>query len=125
MNREGTRYFWRAVISLFLPPVGVFMQVGLGLHFWLNLLLCLTVIGGWVHALYVIATIGPNGRPQPDGMQTFISLLVATFLPPLGVFLKRGIGVPLLINLLLCWFFLFPGSIHALWVITHDGPRRR
>jgi uncharacterized membrane protein YqaE (UPF0057 family) len=125
MGREGSKDFWRVLIALFLPPLGVFMQVGLGLHFWLNLLLCLTVIGGQLHAVYVISTVGPNGREVPDGMQTFISLVVAAFLPPVGVLMKRGIGVPLLINLILCWFFVIPGSIHALWVITNDGPGRR
>jgi len=40
----------------FLPPVGVFLQVGLGLHFWLNIVLTLLgYIHGIVHAIWVIA----------------------------------------------------------------------
>ena len=45
----------RILLAVFLPPLGVFLEVGLGLHFWLNVLL--TVIGyvpGIVHALWII-----------------------------------------------------------------------
>ena len=45
----------RILLAFLLPPRGVFLQVGLGLHFWLNILL--TLLGwlpGIVHALWVI-----------------------------------------------------------------------
>lgn len=45
----------RLLFAIFLPPVGVFLQVGLGGHFWLNILL--TLFGyfpGVLHAFYVI-----------------------------------------------------------------------
>ena len=45
----------RIILSVIIPPVGVFLQVGLGLHFWLNILL--TLLGyfpGLIHALWVI-----------------------------------------------------------------------
>jgi uncharacterized membrane protein YqaE (UPF0057 family) len=45
----------RIVLAFLLPPLGVFLQVGLGFQFWLNILL--TVLGfipGIVHALYII-----------------------------------------------------------------------
>lgn len=47
----------RVLLAIFLPPVGVFLEVGFGLHFWINILL--TILGfipGIVHALYVIFT---------------------------------------------------------------------
>ncbi len=47
----------RVLLSILLPPVGVFLQVGLGVHFWLNILL--TLFGyfpGIVHAVYIILT---------------------------------------------------------------------
>lgn len=45
----------RIVIAIFLPPLGVFLQVGLGLHFWLNIVLTLLgYIPGIVHAIWVI-----------------------------------------------------------------------
>ncbi len=31
----------RLLLSILLPPLGVFLQVGIGLQFWLNLLLTL------------------------------------------------------------------------------------
>jgi uncharacterized protein YjbI with pentapeptide repeats/uncharacterized membrane protein YqaE (UPF0057 family) len=45
----------RIVFAIFLPPLGVFLQVGLGLHFWLNIVLTLLgYIPGIVHAIWVI-----------------------------------------------------------------------
>jgi uncharacterized membrane protein YqaE (UPF0057 family) len=46
----------RVILSILLPPVGVFLQVGITLHFWLNILL--TILGyipGIVHAVWIIA----------------------------------------------------------------------
>jgi uncharacterized membrane protein YqaE (UPF0057 family) len=45
----------RIILSVILPPVGVFLQVGFGKHFWINILLTLLgYIPGIVHAVYVI-----------------------------------------------------------------------
>lgn len=47
----------RILLAILLPPVGVFLQVGFGLQFWINILL--TILGyipGIVHAVYIIAT---------------------------------------------------------------------
>jgi uncharacterized membrane protein YqaE (UPF0057 family) len=46
----------RIIIAILLPPLGVFLQVGLGGQFWLNILLTLLgYIPGIVHAVYIIA----------------------------------------------------------------------
>lgn len=45
----------RILLAILLPPLGVFLQVGIGLQFWVNLLL--TILGyipGIIHALYII-----------------------------------------------------------------------
>jgi uncharacterized membrane protein YqaE (UPF0057 family) len=48
--------FIRILCAIILPPLGVFLQVGIGLHFWLNILLTLFgYIPGIVHAVWVIA----------------------------------------------------------------------
>ena len=45
----------RILLSILLPPVGVFLQVGIGLHFWLNILLTLCgYVPGIIHAVYII-----------------------------------------------------------------------
>lgn len=45
----------RIIAAILLPPLGVFLQVGIGGHFWLNILLTLLgYIPGIVHALYII-----------------------------------------------------------------------
>lgn len=42
----------RIILSILLPSVGVFLQVGIGLQFWLNILLTLLAyITGIIHAL--------------------------------------------------------------------------
>ena len=46
----------KILIAILLPPVGVFFEVGLTKHFWINLLL--TLLGyfpGIIHAVWVIA----------------------------------------------------------------------
>jgi len=46
----------RILIAILLPPLGVFLQVGLGGQFWINILLTLLgYIPGIVHAVWVIA----------------------------------------------------------------------
>lgn len=46
----------RIILSVLLPPLGVFLQVGIGLQFWLNILLTLFgYIPGIIHAIWVIA----------------------------------------------------------------------
>ncbi|RUL87805.1 YqaE/Pmp3 family membrane protein [Tautonia sociabilis] len=47
----------RLLLAIVLPPLGVFTQVGIGLQFWLNILLTLLgYIPGVIHAVYVIAS---------------------------------------------------------------------
>ncbi len=47
---------FRIVVSILLPPLGVFLRVGLGKHFWLNILLTLLgYIPGLVHAVWIIS----------------------------------------------------------------------
>ncbi|UOM35212.1 YqaE/Pmp3 family membrane protein [Acuticoccus sp. I52.16.1] len=46
----------RVLLAILLPPLGVFLQVGIGLQFWLNILLTLLgYIPGIIHAVWVIA----------------------------------------------------------------------
>ncbi|MCX7568189.1 YqaE/Pmp3 family membrane protein [Sulfitobacter sp. F26169L] len=46
----------RIILSVIIPPLGVFLKVGLGKHFWINILLTLLgYIPGLVHAVYIVA----------------------------------------------------------------------
>lgn len=46
----------RIILSVLLPPLGVFFQVGFGLQFWINIVLTLLgYIPGVVHAIWIIA----------------------------------------------------------------------
>ena len=45
----------RIIIAILLPPLGVFLQVGIGVQFWINIVL--TILGyipGIVHAIWVV-----------------------------------------------------------------------
>lgn len=51
----------RIIIAIFIPPLAAFLTVGIGLHFWLNILL--TILGffpGMIHALWLVVK---NGKP--------------------------------------------------------------
>jgi uncharacterized membrane protein YqaE (UPF0057 family) len=55
-KKEGYVDLLRIIIAILLPPLGVFLQVGIGKHFWINILLTLLgYIPGIVHAVWVIA----------------------------------------------------------------------
>ncbi len=46
----------RILLSILIPPLGVFLQVGFGTDFWINVVL--TLLGyfpGLIHAIYIIA----------------------------------------------------------------------
>lgn len=45
----------KVILAIFLPPVGVFLEVGITTHFWINLILTLLgYLPGIIHALWVI-----------------------------------------------------------------------
>jgi uncharacterized membrane protein YqaE (UPF0057 family) len=48
---------FRMILSLIIPPIGVFMEVGFSVQFFVNILL--TLLGyfpGVIHAAYIIGT---------------------------------------------------------------------
>lgn len=46
----------RIIAAIILPPLGVFLQVGIGKHFWINIVLTLLgFVPGIIHAVWVIA----------------------------------------------------------------------
>ncbi len=47
----------KILLAVLLPPLGVFLEVGLGKHFWINIILTLFgFVPGIIHAVYIIAT---------------------------------------------------------------------
>jgi uncharacterized membrane protein YqaE (UPF0057 family) len=122
MGSEGQNDFVRVILAYFLPPVGVFMQSGFGVPLIINIFLTFFFwVPGTLHAIWIISTTDADGRPDPDGMGKFVSLVISFFLPPVGVLMKKGLGGPFVINLLLTVFlFWLPGALHAAWVITND-----
>ncbi|MCB1063656.1 MAG: YqaE/Pmp3 family membrane protein [Verrucomicrobiae bacterium] len=50
-----TKDVLRILLAILLPPVGVFFQVGIGLQFWINIVLTLLgYLPGIIHAVYII-----------------------------------------------------------------------
>ena len=50
-------------------------------------------------------------------MSRLLQILIAIFLPPLSVFLQRGLGAQFALNIVLTLMFEVPGAIHALWLL--------
>lgn len=48
---------------------------------------------------------------------SLVALILAFFLPPAGVAIKKGIGVSFVLNIFLTFLGFLPGIIHALYVI--------
>ncbi|MGD9733007.1 MAG: YqaE/Pmp3 family membrane protein [Desulfamplus sp.] len=49
----------KIILSVLLPPLGVFIEVGIGKQFWINIVLTLLgYLPGVVHAVWVIAKSG-------------------------------------------------------------------
>lgn len=47
---------FKIICAIIFPPLGVFLQVGIGKHFWINIIL--TILGyipGIVHGVWVVA----------------------------------------------------------------------
>ena len=61
--------------------------------------------------------MGTEG-PQGEGMADCLRIILAIFLPPLGVFFEVGIGFHFWLNIVLTLFGWVPGIIHAVWVIA-------
>lgn len=51
-------------------------------------------------------------------MNKVVLIILAILLPPIAVFLKKGVGKDLIINIILCLLFFLPGVIHAVWLVT-------
>lgn len=47
-----------------------------------------------------------------------VLIILAILLPPVAVFLKKGAGKDLIINIVLCLLFYLPGVVHAIWLVT-------
>ena len=47
----------KILLAIFLPPIAAFMQVGLSMHFFINIVLTLLgLLPGTVHALWLVVT---------------------------------------------------------------------
>lgn len=54
---ENEKDLLRIILSVIIPPVGVFSQVGFSMHFWINIVLTLLgYIPGLIHAIWIITT---------------------------------------------------------------------
>ncbi|KAF8638236.1 hypothetical protein AX14_010205 [Amanita brunnescens Koide BX004] len=52
-----------------------------------------------------------------------VLFIIAIFIPPLAVFIKRGISADFWINILLWILGWIPGVIHAWWVVAKSPSR--
>ncbi|QCD91862.1 Proteolipid membrane potential modulator [Vigna unguiculata] len=52
------------------------------------------------------------------GSETFIEVILAILIPPLGVFLRYGCGIEFWIDLVLTLLGYLPGMIYAIYVLV-------
>lgn len=46
----------RIILLVIIPPVGVFLKVGLGVQFWINIVLTLLgYIPGLIHGIWIVS----------------------------------------------------------------------
>jgi len=49
-----------------------------------------------------------------------VKIILAIVLPPVAAFMQVGLKAHFWINIVLCLLFVFPGIIHALWLVLTD-----
>jgi len=49
-----------------------------------------------------------------------VALILAVFLPPVGVAIKEGLGLQLVLNIILTFLGYIPGVVHALYIILRN-----
>lgn len=55
-SQDQTADLIRVLLSIVIPPLGVFLQEGIGTQFWVNIILTLLgYVPGLVHAVWIIA----------------------------------------------------------------------
>jgi uncharacterized membrane protein YqaE (UPF0057 family) len=55
-----------------------------------------------------------------DGCSDGCRIIASVIIPPVGVFLKVGLGWPFWLNILLTLLGYIPGLVHAIWIIARD-----
>lgn len=68
--------------------------------------------------VYKILELKKEVKIMDEKTKDILRILLAIFLPPVGVFFQVGIGMQFWINLILTFFGYVPGIIHAIWVIV-------
>ena len=69
------------------------------------------------YEIHINFSLSPKSNIMPFTASDICKIILAIILPPLGVFLERGCGADLLINILLTILGYIPGIIHALYII--------
>jgi uncharacterized membrane protein YqaE (UPF0057 family) len=82
----------RIIAAIFLPPLGVFLQVGFGKDFWINLLL--TIFGfyilGIVHAVWLTL----SGLKPLRFLKFYNPNILFTQVPRLSTFAQKCVLIP-------------------------------
>lgn len=50
-----------------------------------------------------------------------LQTIVAILIPPLGVFWKRGLGLPFILSIVLTLLGYIPGVLYALYIVWFSG----
>ncbi|GAA5858859.1 hypothetical protein JCM1840_006591 [Sporobolomyces johnsonii] len=83
-------------------------------------------LGTYVHRQAAAAQNSPEQQTawmSDAQLFSILVILLSVFCPPLAVFLERGCGLDLLLNVLLSCLGYLPGMIHAVYIVlTYESP---
>lgn len=61
----------------------------------------------------------PHGQKKEETMK-ILKVILAIIIPPVAAFMQVGLTTHFWINIVLTILFVFPGIIHALWLVLTD-----
>ena len=97
----------QAIIGVLLPPLLVAIEKGIRVEFIISLLLTIFLfwIGGIIYSFYAV------------GLQDCVKNILSALLPPLAVYLHKGLKAEFWISIILTILFWIPGMIYAYYLV--------
>ena len=97
----------RAIAGVLLPPLLVALEKGIKIEFVISLVLTILLlwVGGIIYSFYVI------------GLKDLAKNILSALLPPVAVYLHKGLTTEFWISLILTIFFWVPGMIYSYYLV--------
>ena len=112
--KETAGLLLKCILGVLLPPALVFIEKGLSFHFWIDLVVTLLLfwIGGAIYGFIVVFDL------------IICEGIAAGLLPPLAIYLQKGVCAQFWVCLLLTLFFWFPGMAFAYFILVRTREQK-